>query len=110
MSFAEDHPHGSARHADPWEITHAFRDTGGVPFGFLQRRKLTHSGQAGMLLVGGAGSQKFTSVIAHLMKATGRGGEPVRCKIFDPKGEFGAVIGPGLVSMGAKVFLINPYL
>ncbi|WP_342075598.1 type IV secretory system conjugative DNA transfer family protein [Yoonia sp. SS1-5] len=109
MTFDEQYPYGSARFADPQEITRAFRATGGVPFAFLGKRKLYHSKQAGMLLIGGAGSGKFTSVLAHIMNAPGRAGEPPRYAIFDPKRELRAVMEPYFASIKARVYEINPY-
>jgi type IV secretion system protein VirD4 len=68
-----------------------------------------HSKQAGMLLIGGAGSGKFTSVLAHLMNAPGRKGEPQRYAIFDPKRELRAVLEPYFAHIKAAVYEINPY-
>ncbi|MFT4013113.1 MAG: hypothetical protein QM682_06865 [Paracoccus sp. (in: a-proteobacteria)] len=63
-----------------------------------------------MLLIGGVGSGKFVSVLAHIMADTGRGkDQPPRYAILDPKGELAAVIGRGLVHQGAHVYCINPY-
>ncbi|MWD26876.1 hypothetical protein E0K89_005235 [Aquicoccus sp. SCR17] len=107
--FAQEHPYGSARFADDVEILRAFRNQGGVPFGFCQGRKLFHSKQAGMLLIGGAGSGKFTSVLSHIMDAPGRGGEPARYAIFDPKRELRAVLEPYFAHIKAAVYEINPY-
>ena len=109
MSYAHDHPHGSARFADPGEVRRAFREKGGLPIGFFRVRMLIHSGRAGALLIGGAGSGKLTTVLAHIMGTQGRPGEPPRYAILDPKGEMAAVIGPGLVHRGAHVYTINPY-
>ncbi|MEM8774971.1 MAG: type IV secretory system conjugative DNA transfer family protein [Pseudomonadota bacterium] len=109
MHFDEQYPYGSARFAEPLEILRAFRAKGGVPFGFYKGRKLYHAKNAGMLLIGGAGSGKFTSVLAHLMDAPGRGGEPARYAIFDPKRELRAVMEPYFASIGARVYEINPY-
>lgn len=62
-----------------------------------------------MLLIGGAGSGKFTSVLSHIMAAPGRGGEPPRYAIFDPKRELRAVLAPYLAHIKARVYEINPY-
>lgn len=107
--FAHENPYGSARFASDMEVRKAFREAGGVPFGFYNRRKLVHSTQAGMILIGGAGSGKFTSVLAHIINAGGRGGEPVRYAIFDPKRELRAVLEPYFAHIGAAVYEINPY-
>lgn len=104
-----DFPYGSARFAEDVEVLRAFRGNGGVPFGFYKSRKLFHTKQAGMLLIGGAGSGKFTSVLAHLMDAPGREGEPPRYAIFDPKRELRAVMEPYFPHIGASVYEINPY-
>ncbi len=109
MAHYQDNPYGSARLADPVEVRRAFRAKGGVPVGFYRGRKLYHSGQAGALLIGGAGSGKFTTMLSHIMDAPGRKGEPPRYLILDPKGEMAAVIGPGLAQIGAHVYTINPY-
>ena len=109
MTFDEQYPYGSARFASPIEIHQAFKAKGGVPFGFYGGRKLYHSKNAGMLLIGGAGSGKFTSILAHLMDAPGRGGEPARYAIFDPKCELRAVMEPYFASIKARVYEINPY-
>ncbi len=109
MTFDEQYPYGSARFASPIEINRAFRAAGGVPFAFHGKRKLYHSKQAGMLLIGGAGSGKFTSVLAHIMNAPGRAGEPPRYAIFDPKRELRAVMEPYFASIKARVYEINPY-
>src|SRR6056297_1280076 len=106
--LAHDHPYGSARFATDLEVRRAFRETGGVPFGFRGGRKLYHSKKAGMLLIGGAGSGKFTSVLAHILHSKGRGGEPLRYAIFDPKREIRAVLEPWLAHIGAAVYEINP--
>ena len=107
---ASQHPYGSARFADELEVLRAFRAKGGVPFGFYKGRKLFHAKQAGKLLVGGAGSGKFTSVLAHLMDAPGRNGEPPRYAIFDPKRELRAVLEPYFAHIKAAVYEINPYM
>ncbi len=104
-----DSPYGSARFADAAEVRRAFSEGGGVPFGFHGGRKLSHSKKAGMLLIGGAGSGKFTSVLAHLMDAGGRDGEPQRYAIFDPKREIRAVLEPYFAHIKAAVYEINPY-
>jgi type IV secretion system protein VirD4 len=91
------------------EVRRAFRSKGGVPFAFYGGRKLYHSKQAGVLLIGGAGSGKFTSVLSHIMAAPGRGGEPPRYAIFDPKRELRAVLEPYLAHIKARVYEINPY-
>lgn len=104
-----DHPYGSARFADSLEVRRAFRAEGGVPFGFHNGRKLYHSKQAGMLLVGGAGAGKFTSVLAHVMNAPGRNGEPQRYAFFDPKREIRAVLEPYFAHIKASVYEITPY-
>ncbi|MFG5379692.1 hypothetical protein [Yoonia sp. R2-816] len=109
MTFDEQYPYGSARFASPIEINRAFRASGGVPFAFHGKRKLYHSKQAGMLLIGGAGSGNFTSVLAHIMNAPGRNGEPPRYAIFDPKRELRAVMEPYFASIKARVYEINPY-
>lgn len=104
-----DYPYGSARFASDLEVLRAFRDQGGVPFGFYRGRKLFHAKQAGMLLIGGAGSGKFTSVLAHIIDAPGRKGEPQRYAIFDPKRELRAVLEPYFAHIKAAVYEINPY-
>lgn len=110
MGFHEDYPFGSARFATPQEVRRAFRKAGGLPIGFFAGRFLFHSRQAGALLIGGAGSGKFVSVLAHIMADQGRGkDQPPRYAILDPKGELAAVIGRGLVHAGAHVYCINPY-
>lgn len=109
MRFEEQYPYGSARFAGPLEIHRAFKAKGGVPFGFYKGRKLFHAKNAGMLLIGGAGSGKFTSVLAHLMDAPGRGGEAARYAIFDPKRELRAVMEPYFAHLKARVYEINPY-
>lgn len=109
MRFEEQLPYGSARFAESLEILRAFKQRGGVPFGFYQGRKLFHAKNAGMLLIGGAGSGKFTSVLAHLMDAPGRSGEPARYAIFDPKRELRAVLEPYFAHIKARVYEINPY-
>lgn len=106
---AQQFPYGSARFAQPLEVRRAFRSIGGVPFGFHGGRKLYHSKQAGMLLIGGAGSGKFTSVLSHIISAPGRSGEPPRYAIFDPKRELRAVLEPYLAHIKARVYEINPY-
>lgn len=119
---AFEHPYGSARLAERDEVFDAFRDPGGMPFGFMGRRMLTHSTSAGALLISGAGAGKFTTVLSHMLAATGRGSrrrfflglrraarKAVRMAIVDPKGELAAVIGPGLIHRGAKVYTINPF-
>lgn len=107
--LAYDHPYGSARFANDLEVRRAFQSQGGIPFGFYKGRKLFHSKKAGMLLIGGAGSGKFTSVLSHIINAGGRGGESARYAIFDPKRELRAVLEPYLASIGAAVYEINPY-
>ena len=107
--YAQQFPYGSARFARPLEVRRAFRSIGGVPFAFHGGRKLYHSKQAGMLLIGGAGSGKFTSVLSHIMAAPGRAGEPPRYAIFDPKRELRAVLEPYLAHIKARVYEINPY-
>jgi type IV secretion system protein VirD4 len=109
MSHAHQHPFGSARFEDSREVLRAFRHNGGVPFAFLRGRKLHHAKRAGMLLVGGAGSGKFTSVLAHIMGSQGRSGEPLRYAIFDPKRENREVLEPWLAQIGAAVYEFNPY-
>lgn len=110
MGFHEDHPFGSARFATAKEVRRAFRKAGGIPIGFFAGRLLFHSRQAGALLIGGAGSGKFVSVLSHIMADQGRGrDQPPRYAILDPKGELAAVIGRGLVHAGAHVYCINPY-
>ncbi|CUJ30424.1 type IV secretory system conjugative DNA transfer family protein [Cognatishimia activa] len=109
MRFEEQYPYGSARFAQNLEIGRAFKAKGGVPFGFYNGRKLYHSKNAGMLLIGGAGSGKFTSILAHLMDAPGRSCEPARYAIFDPKRELRAVMEPYFASIKARVYEINPY-
>ncbi|MGR3513823.1 MAG: type IV secretory system conjugative DNA transfer family protein [Paracoccaceae bacterium] len=106
---AHDHPFGSARFASDLEIRRAFAAPGGVPFGFHQGRKLTHSLNAGMLLIGGAGSGKFTSVLAHMIDSRGRDSEPQRFAIFDPKREMRSVLEPWFAHIGAAIYEINPY-
>lgn len=109
MRFEEQYPYGSAQFAQSLEVLRAFKTKGGVPFGFYKGRKLYHAKNAGMLLIGGAGSGKFTSVLAHLMDAPGRGSEPARYAIFDPKRELRAVMEPYFASIKARVYEINPY-
>ncbi len=109
MMHAYDHPYGSARFASDMEVLRAFKADGGVPFGFYKGRKLFHAKQAGMLLVGGAGSGKFTSILAHIMDAPGRNGEPQRYAIFDPKRELRVVMEPYFAHIKAAVYEINPY-
>ena len=109
MRFEEQYPYGSARFAQGLEISRAFKAKGGVPFGFYNGRKLYHAKNAGMLLIGGAGSGKFTSVLAHLMDAPGRSGEPARYAIFDPKRELRRVMEPYFAHVKAHVYEINPY-
>ncbi len=88
MGFHEDHPFGSALFATAREMRRAFHKKGGIPIGFFGGRLLFHSRQAGVLLIGGAGSGKFVSVLAHIMADQGRGkGQPPRYAILDPKGE-----------------------
>ncbi|MBO9403122.1 type IV secretory system conjugative DNA transfer family protein [Shimia sp. R9_3] len=106
---AHDHPFGSARFASEREVRRAFSDQSGLPFGFSGERKLTHSKNAGMLLIGGAGSGKFTSVLAHMINARGRGNEPLRCAIFDPKREMRQVLEPWFAHIKAAVYEINAY-
>lgn len=107
--FAHDNPYGSARFASDMEVRRAFREAGGVPFGFYNGRRLVHSKDAGIVLIGGAGSGKFTSVLAHIINAGGRNGEPARYAIFDPKRELRAVLEPYFAHIGAAVYEINPY-
>ncbi|ARE41700.1 Conjugal transfer coupling protein TraG [Rhodovulum sp. P5] len=109
MSFAHDNPFGSARFATTLEILRAFRKRGGVPAGFYRGRKLYHSKQAGMLLIGGAGSGKFTTMLSHIIGAPGRNGEAPRYAIFDPKRELRAVLEPYFASIGAAVYEFNPF-
>jgi len=109
MQFEQQYPYGSARFADNVEVRRAFRSIGGVPFAFHGGRKLYHSKQAGMLLIGGAGSGKFTSVLSHILAAPGRSGEPQRYAIFDPKRELRAVLEPYFAHIKARVYEINPY-
>ncbi|WP_027237591.1 type IV secretory system conjugative DNA transfer family protein [Leisingera caerulea] len=109
MNHYQENPFGSARFATPLEVRGAFRGKGGLPMGFHHGRQLFHDQQAGALLIGGAGSGKFTTVLSHLLAAPGRKGEPQRVLAVDPKGEMAAVIGPGLVHMGAHVYYVNPY-
>jgi type IV secretion system protein VirD4 len=109
MTFAQEFPHGSARFAEYREVRQAFREAGGPPLGAFGGRFLHHSKQAGALLIGGAGSGKLVTMLAHVMGDPGRKGEPPRYAILDPKGEMAAVIGPGLVHRGAHVYCINPY-
>lgn len=110
MGFHQDHPYGSARFATEKEVRREFRKKGGVPIGFYGGRLLFHARQAGALLIGGAGSGKFVSVLAHIMADQGRSkSQPPRYAILDPKGELAAVIGRGLVHAGAHVYCINPY-
>lgn len=109
MTHAQQHPFGSARFASDQDVLRAFRYKGGVPFGFLRGRKLHHSKQAGMLLIGGAGSGKFTSVLAHIMSSHGRKGEPLRYAIFDPKRELREVLEPRFASIGAAVYEFNAH-
>lgn len=106
---AHDHPFGSARFASDSEVRRAFASPGGIPFGFFKGRKLVHSKNAGMLLIGGAGSGKFTSVLAHIMNSRGRGNEPLRYAIFDPKRELRTVLEPWFAHIGALVFEVSPY-
>ncbi len=105
----EDHPYGSASLAQPHEVLRAFRDKGGIPFGFMGRQMLTHSSSAGAVLVSGAGAGKLTTVLGHILGAKGRKGRPVRMAIIDPKGEMAAVIAPGLVHRGAKAYISNAF-
>ncbi|MCD1628102.1 type IV secretory system conjugative DNA transfer family protein [Seohaeicola saemankumensis] len=107
--LASEHPYGSARFASDMEVRRAFSSQGGVPFGFYNGRKLVHSKSAGMILIGGAGSGKFTSVLAHLMNTAARLGEPQRYAIFDPKRELRAVLEPYFARIKAAVYEINPY-
>lgn len=109
MSHAQEFPHGSARFADDREVLRAFSSSGGPAIGFLNGKRLHHSKQAGALLIGGAGSGKLVTMLAHILADKGRKGEPARYAILDPKGELAAVIGPGLVHIGARVYHINPY-
>lgn len=109
LSHAQEFPHGSARFADDREVLRAFRDCGGPVIGFLNGKRLHHTKQAGALLIGGAGSGKLVTVLAHILADTGRKGEPARYAILDPKGELAAVIGPSLVHLGAHVFTSNAY-
>ncbi len=109
MSFVEVHPHGSARFADFGEVRRALGVDGGIPIGFFEGRLRFHTKRAGALLIGGAGSGKFTTMLAHILADPGRTGEPPRYAILDPKGEMAAVIGPGLVQRGAHVYTVNPY-
>lgn len=109
MTHYQDHPHGSARFAYANEVRRAFRKKGGVPIGFHRGRMLSHSAQAGALLIGGAGCGKFTTMLSHIMGAKSRKGEPSRYLILDPKGEMAAVMAPGLIHQGAHVYYINPY-
>ena len=71
-SFHQDHPFGSARFASDLEIRRAFRKSGGIPIGFHHGRLLTHSRQAGVLLLGGSGSGKLVTVLSNLFAAPGR--------------------------------------
>ena len=109
MSHSHDHPFGSARFASDAEIRRAFSKRGGFPFAFHNGRRLDHSKGAGALVIGGSGSEKFVSVLAHSMKAQGRGGGPARFAWLTPKGEEAAVIGPGLIHQGAHVYYANAY-
>ncbi len=109
MTHHQHFPFGSARFASDAEVIRTFRSVGGVPFAHYQGHKLHHSAQAGMLLIGGAGSGKFTSVLAHIMNARPRAGEPQRYAIFDPKRELRAVLEPYFAHIGAAVYEINPY-
>lgn len=108
MSFHQDYPYGSARPATDQEVRRAMRGKGGLPVGYLGGRMLWHSRQAGALVIGGAGSGKFTTVLAHIMADPGRGkGEPPRTAILDPKGEAAAVFNPG--GRDADFYTINPF-
>lgn len=110
MDFHQENPHGSARFAEPGEVLRAFRQRGGLPIGFFRGRVISHVKNAGALLIGGAGSGKFVTMLAHIMADEGRGkGLPPRYAILDPKGEMAAVLSPGLVRRGAHVYTVNPY-
>lgn len=109
MSFAAQYPFGSARFASDQEVLRAFRKRGGIPFGFLRGRKLYHARQAGMLVIGGAGSGKFTTILSHIMQSSGRGRDPLRYAILDPKRELREVLEPWFAQIGARVYEFNPY-
>lgn len=109
MNIAQTYPYGSARFATDQEVSRTFRAKGGVPIGYHKKRLLFHAKQAGMLLIGGAGSGKFTSVLAHLMGSSILSRKPARFLLLDPKGEMASVMGHGLIHAGAEVRYINPY-
>lgn len=109
MPFAHENPHGSARFASDKEIRRAFRKKGALPVAFHRGRLLSHSTDAGALLISGAGAGKFTRVLAHLMGTTKATRDPVRMVIVDPKGEIFAVLAPGLIRQGALVFSVNAH-
>ncbi|MEO1361015.1 MAG: type IV secretory system conjugative DNA transfer family protein [Pseudomonadota bacterium] len=110
MNFdPRDHPYGTAEFSSDAQIRRAFRARGGLPIAFHRGKLLTHSARSGMLLVSGAGAQKWVSVLAHSALTRGRNGEPPRFLFFDPKGEMAAVMAWGLIHSGAHVYCINPW-
>ena len=104
MRFEESHAYGSARWAEPHEIARAgLLKPGGLPFGFFGSNPLFHHNGAGMLITGGAGSGKTTSLLVPLAASNGR------FFIFDVKGEQTAILLDGLAAIGGKGYCINPY-
>lgn len=104
MAARHDHPYGSARFASFEDIARAGMLRGpGLPFGAVQGRTLYHTSRAGVLIVGGAGSAKTTSILTPVFLA---GQNAI---LVDPKAEIAAVTLDGFAHTGTRVFIFNPY-
>ncbi len=83
-----DYPHGSSRFASGEEIAQArLLSREGPQFGYWENQPLRIASDAPVLITGGAGSGKLTTLIAYLACDTAMS----RLLYFDPRGEISAI-------------------
>lgn len=106
MPYDSGSAYGSARFADAHDIARAgLLKTGGLlEFSRLGRRSLWHHDRTAILIKGGAGSGKTTSVLLPMLLS-----KRANVAMIDVKGELTAVLMDGLVHRGTSLLSFNPY-
>lgn len=106
MPYDSGSAYGSARFADEHDIARAglFKSGGLLEFARLGRRGLWHHDRTAILIKGGAGSGKTTSVLMPMLLST-----TASVAMIDVKGELTAIIMDGLVQRRTPLLSFNPY-
>lgn len=105
MPYDSGSAYGSARFADVHDIARAgLLKTGGLlEFARLGRRGLWHHDRTALLIKGGAGSGKTTSVLLPMLLST-----TASVAMIDVKGELTAIIMDGLAQRRTPFIVFNP--